>query len=95
MELVAAAVVLLHSYDSRIVVSRLDRQRNLSLTLGWGPSGKGRWSDAGKFNCGRPRGVGGDALQLTWDDSQTAGAGWYQVWIDIDRGAGSRERVRD
>ena len=49
---------------------------------GWGPDGMGAWSDAGEFVCGKPTAIGANATQLTWDDSETASAGWYQIWIN-------------
>jgi len=61
---------------------------------GWGSDGIGDWSDKGQFTCGKPDPVSGSATTLAWDDSQTAVAGWYNVWIDVDRGGGSREKER-
>ena len=61
---------------------------------GWGPDGMGPWSDAGAFVCGQPTPVSGDASTLMWDDSQTADAEWYQVWIsDVTGGGAVKERA--
>jgi len=60
---------------------------------GWGPDGYGKWSDGGEFNCGRPSGISADATQLTWDDSQTTSADWYQaVIVDVTGGGSATER---
>ncbi len=58
---------------------------------GWGPDGMGDWSSGGEFVSGKTTPVSGDASQLTWDDIQTASAGWYQVHIDDVTGGGRIE----
>ncbi len=60
---------------------------------GWGLDGMGDWSlPGGEFFCGRAVPVSGSGTVLTWDDSFTSDAGWYQVWINDVTGATVKER---
>lgn len=54
---------------------------------GWGPDGMGTWSPRGQFTCGSPTPMSASPEKLTWDDSQTTSAHWYQIQVDqIDLG---------
>jgi len=61
---------------------------------GWGPDGLGDWSNGGEFCCGKPIPVEAGPTELTWNDTQTSAAGWYQVWInDVTGGGRVKERA--
>jgi len=60
---------------------------------GWGPDGYGKWSGPGEFVVGVADPVSGAADTLTWNDSQTTSADWYQVQIvDVTGGGSATER---
>jgi len=61
---------------------------------GWGPDGLGNWSQpGGQFVFGQPAFLVGAADVLTWDEP-SAGANWYQVWInDVTGGGRVKERA--
>ena len=59
---------------------------------GWGPDGMGPWSTAGEFTCGEATPVSASATLLTWDDTQTASAGWYNASVK-DAISGATERA--
>jgi len=61
---------------------------------GWGPDGLGSWSQpGGQFVFGQPAFLVGAADVLTWDEL-SAGANWYQVWInDVTGGGRVKERA--
>lgn len=59
---------------------------------GWGPDGMGDWSTAGEFVCGKATPALASTTLLTWDDTQTASAGWYNVLV-TDTASGETQRT--